>query len=261
VTRVRIDRLLAERGLYGSRSAAATGVLAGEVLVGPGRRRARKPGELVEAGAEVAVQGGPAYVSRGGRKLERALDVLGIDPAGRDCLDAGASTGGFTDCLLQRGAARVTCVDVAYGELAWRLRGDERVTVMERTNARALEPGQLPYAPELIVCDLSFIGLGKVLPALAGCLKPDGDLLALVKPQFELGRNRVGKGGVVRDAADRRDALLGAARDAEAAGLRFRGFAGSGLPGPKGNRETFLWCDRGPDRVSDPERAAWEVEP
>lgn len=261
MTRVRIDRLLAERGLYGSRSAAATGVLAGEVLVGRGRQRARKPGELVAAEAEVAVEGGPAYVSRGGRKLERALELLEVDPTGRDCLDAGASTGGFTDCLLQRGAARVTCVDVAYGELDWRLRGDARVTVMERTNARGLEPEQLPYTPELIVCDLSFIGLGKVLPALARCLRADGELLALVKPQFELGRDRVGKGGVVRDAADRREALIGAAGDAEAAGLRFRGFAGSGLPGPKGNRETFLWCDRGRDRIADPERSAREVEP
>lgn len=229
--------------------------------MGAGRRRARKPGELVESDAEIAVEGPSTYVSRGGRKLEHALEVLGIDPAGRDCLDAGASTGGFTDCLLKRGAARVTCVDVAYGELDWGLRTDERVTVMERTNARHLEPGDLPYPPELIVCDLAFIGLTKVMGALERCLAPGGELLALVKPQFELGPERVGSGGVVRDAADRRDALVAAARAAQGAGLRFCGFAPSGLPGPKGNLETFLWCDRGAGDGPDPDGAAREVEP
>jgi 23S rRNA (cytidine1920-2'-O)/16S rRNA (cytidine1409-2'-O)-methyltransferase len=238
VPRVRLDSLLAERGLFASRSRAAAAVLAGQVHVGPGRARAAKPGQLVAADVELAVDAPPPYVSRGGVKLANALDALGVDVAGRRGLDVGASTGGFTDCLLQRGAAHVVALDVAYGELDWRLRGDERVTVLERVNARGLERGMLPYAPEVIVVDVSFISLVKVLPAVLACAAERFDCLAMVKPQFEAGRGAVGKGGVVRDPAVRREAVLGVAGGVPAAVL---GFASSGLPGPAGNRETFLW--------------------
>src|SRR5207247_7300452 len=164
------------------------------------------------------------------RKLANALAATGLDPVCRRCLDVGASTGGFTDCLLQAGAAHVVALDVAYGELAWRIRGDERVTVMERTNARHLRPDDLPYAPDLIVTDVSFIGLAKVLPAVLACAAPTFDCLALCKPQFEVGRERVGRGGVVREAGDRRDALLAVAGAARRLGASVQGFASSGLP-------------------------------
>jgi 23S rRNA (cytidine1920-2'-O)/16S rRNA (cytidine1409-2'-O)-methyltransferase len=238
---VRLDSLLAERGLFASRTRAASAVLAGQVLLGPGRTRASKPGQLVDADAEVAVHAPPPFVSRGGVKLANALDALGIDPAGRRCMDVGASTGGFTDCLLQRGAAHVIAVDVAYGELDWRLREDPRVTTIERTNARALSPARIPYAPDLIAIDVSFISLRKVLPAVLGCAAERFDCLAMVKPQFEVGRERVGKGGVVRDVAARRDAVAAVALAARSLGAAVLGFAASGLPGPAGNRETFVW--------------------
>jgi 23S rRNA (cytidine1920-2'-O)/16S rRNA (cytidine1409-2'-O)-methyltransferase len=157
----------------------------------------------------------------------------------------GASTGGFTDCLLQAGAAHVVALDVAYGELDWRLRTDDRVTVIERTNARSIAPGDLPYAPDLVVADVSFISLTKVLPAVLACAAERFDALAMVKPQFEVGRARLGKGGVVREAADRRAALVDVATAAERLGASVLGFASSGLPGPKGNRETFLWLAEG----------------
>ena len=184
---------------------------------------------------------GRDYVSRGGVKLANALDALAIDVTGRDCVDVGASTGGFTDCLLQRGASRVIALDVAHGQLDWNLRQDARVHVIERTNAREINPGDLPFEPSLATVDLSFISLVKVLPAVAGSLAAEAELLAMVKPQFELGQKRV-RGGVVRDAADRREALLAVAEAAAELGLAVRGFASSGLPGPKGNRETFLWA-------------------
>src|SRR3954470_24227485 len=193
--RVRLDSLLAERGLFESRTRAAAAVIAGDVLLLPARRRADKPGQLVAADVEVEVAQPPPYVSRGGVKLANALDALAIDVAGRQALDAGASTGGFTDCLLKRGAAHVVAVDVAYGELHWSLRSDPRVTVLERANARALEPAALPYAPDLIVIDVSFISLAKVMPAVLRCAAPRFDCLALVKPQFEAGREYVGRGG------------------------------------------------------------------
>src|SRR5688572_20762276 len=199
MARVRLDSLLAERGLFDSRSRAAAAVIAGDVMLGPGRRRAEKPGQMVAADVEVDVVAPPPYVSRGGVKLANALDTLGLPVAGRSCLDVGASTGGFTDCLLQRGAAHVAAVDVAYGELHWSLREDARVTVLERVNARALQPDALPYRPDLIVLDVSFISLTKVLPAVLGCAAARFDALAMVKPQFEVGRDRVGKGGVVHD--------------------------------------------------------------
>jgi 23S rRNA (cytidine1920-2'-O)/16S rRNA (cytidine1409-2'-O)-methyltransferase len=260
--RRRLDALLVERGLFESRSKASAAVLAGEVHVGPGRRRMDKPGALVPEEVEVEVAAAPRYVSRGGIKLEHALARFGVSPLGRLCLDVGASTGGFTDCLLKGGAARVIAVDVAYGELHWKLRQDPRVTVIERTNARILEPGDLPYAPDLITTDLSFIGLAKVLPAVARCAATRFDLLALVKPQFELSPDRVGKGGVVRSADDRLEALVRVGEAARAFGLAVRGYCPSGLPGPAGNRESFIWCtDASRTGIDDLVLAARVAEP
>jgi 23S rRNA (cytidine1920-2'-O)/16S rRNA (cytidine1409-2'-O)-methyltransferase len=203
----------------------------------------------------------PPYVSRGGTKLANALDGFGIDPAGRRALDVGASTGGFTDCLLQRGAAHVVALDVAYGELHWSLRTHPDVTVVERANARALTPEQLPYRPDLVVADVSFISLTKVLPAVLGVTAPRFDALVMVKPQFEVGRERLGKGGVVREPELRRAALASVASAASRAGAGVRGFASSGLPGPKGNQETFLWlCEAGRAGVLDPAGVAAAAE-
>jgi 23S rRNA (cytidine1920-2'-O)/16S rRNA (cytidine1409-2'-O)-methyltransferase len=248
--RRRIDTLLAERGLAVSRTRAAESVRAGRVRIGREGPRATKPGQLVAPDTELLIEDERRYVSRGGLKLENALEKLGIDVTGRACLDVGASTGGFTDCLLQRGAERVISVDVGYGQLDWGLRNDPRVTVMDRVNARDLRPDDLPYRPHLATIDVSFISLGKVLPAVADCLVESGQILALVKPQFELGRGRV-RGGVVRSPEERREALLKVARAGADAGLAVRGFASSGLPGPKGNLETFMWCGGGGERVQD----------
>ena len=239
--RVRLDSLLADRGLFPSRTRAAAAVIAGHVHVGPGRARASKPGQLVADDVELDVDAPPPYVSRGGVKLANALDALEVPVSGRRALDVGASTGGFTDCLLQRGAAHVVALDVAYGELDWRVRSDERVTVLERVNARALEPRMLPYAPELIVIDVSFISLRKVLGAVLACAADRYDCLAMVKPQFEVGRERVGKGGVVRDPALRQEAVDAVADFGRSLGAQVRGTAPSGLPGPAGNEETFVW--------------------
>jgi 23S rRNA (cytidine1920-2'-O)/16S rRNA (cytidine1409-2'-O)-methyltransferase len=260
VTKARIDAVLTERGLFPSRSAAAGAVRAGEVRVGADGPVALRPSQLVEPDSDFVVDEGPRFVSRGGIKLDNALQALGIDVAGRDCLDVGASTGGFTDCLLQRGAARVVALDVAYGQLDLRMREDPRVTVIERLNARQLSPADLPFAPDFATVDVSFISLSKVLPAVAACLAPGGEALAMVKPQFELGRERVQK-GVVRDAGDRREAILAVAHAAEGIGLPVRGFAYSGLPGPKGNRETFVLCGGEGESVADLEAAIFEVEP
>jgi 23S rRNA (cytidine1920-2'-O)/16S rRNA (cytidine1409-2'-O)-methyltransferase len=249
--------------MFPSRSAAAASVLAGDVLLLPDRRRAEKPGQMVSDEVEIEVLKGPPFVSRGGVKLRNALDFFRIDVSGLRALDVGASTGGFTDCLLQAGAAHVVAVDVAYGELDWRLRTDSRVTVIERCNARSLSMAQLPYAPDLIVIDVSFISLAKVLPAVLGCAAERFDCLALIKPQFEVGRSFVGKGGVVRDAEHRRRALVEVAQDARGMGCSVLGFASSGLPGPKGNLETFVWLAEGARSggLVDLEMAAREVEP
>jgi 23S rRNA (cytidine1920-2'-O)/16S rRNA (cytidine1409-2'-O)-methyltransferase len=264
MSKSRLDSLLAERGLFESRSRAAAAVMAGKVRLGGNGRRAEKPGQMVADDVAVAVDAGSEYVSRGGVKLANALDAFGLDVAGRRCLDVGASTGGFTDCLLQRGAEHVVAFDVAYGELHWKLRGDPRVTVVERSNARALDPESLPYRPDLIVIDVSFISLTKVLaPVLAAADTGGFDCLALVKPQFELGRERVGKGGVVRSASDRREALAGVGEFVVTTmGLSVLGFASSGLPGPAGNRESFVWVGPGgaPGAGTDVEAAAAEVE-
>jgi 23S rRNA (cytidine1920-2'-O)/16S rRNA (cytidine1409-2'-O)-methyltransferase len=255
VAKVRLDSLLAERGLFESRSRAAAAVMAGEVQVAS--RLASKPSQLVDPGVDLVVAEAPAYVSRGGVKLANALDALELPVEGRSCLDVGASTGGFTDCLLQRAAARVVALDVAYGELDYRLRNDARVTVIERTNARSVE--SLPFPPSLIVIDVSFISLTKVLPAVVALAAPEFDCLAMVKPQFEVGRERVGKGGVVRDPALRRDAVGGVAACAVALGCSVQGFAPSGLPGPKGNLETFVWLAEGARPVGDWKSALAEV--
>ncbi|RKQ86956.1 23S rRNA (cytidine1920-2'-O)/16S rRNA (cytidine1409-2'-O)-methyltransferase [Solirubrobacter pauli] len=238
VPRVRLDSLLAERGLFESRTRAAAAIIAGDVHIGPGRRRAEKPGQLVDSEVELEVSGPPPFVSRGGVKLANALDTLGLDPKERNALDVGASTGGFTDCLLQRGATRVIALDVAYGELDWRIREDERVTVIERTNARSITSDDLPYAPDLVVIDVSFISLTKVLPAVLGTTAPSFDCLAMVKPQFEVGKERLGKGGVVRDLELRREAVRTVAASVDVAVM---GSAPSALAGPSGNKETFLW--------------------
>src|SRR6201996_8688481 len=239
--KARIDAVLAERGLFPSRSAAAGAVRAGEVRVGTDGPVALRPSQLVEPEAEFVLEAKQRFVSRGGIKLENALDELGIELGGRDCLDVGASTGGFTDCMLQRGAARIAAVDVAYGQIDARLRKDRRVIVVERQNARAMGPADLPFLASLATIDVSFIGLTKVLPAVASCLLPGGEVLAMVKPQFELEKGRVGR-GVVRDPADRQEAVLKGALAAGEIGLPVRGIASSGLAGPKGNRETFVWC-------------------
>ena len=263
VRRVRLDTLLVERGHFESRSRAAAAVMAGGVRLGTGGERADKAGRLVPEDVAVALDAPPPYVSRGGIKLENALGALGLDPAGRRCLDVGASTGGFTDCLLAHGAAHVVALDVGYGELHWRLRGDSRVTVLERVNARELVQAALPYRPDLVVMDVSFISLSRVLGPVLATAAPAFDCLALVKPQFEVGRGRVGRGGVVHSSADRRDALVGVGRVARALGHALVGYASSGLPGPAGNRETFAWiAEAGREgAVEDVEAAAMAAEP
>jgi 23S rRNA (cytidine1920-2'-O)/16S rRNA (cytidine1409-2'-O)-methyltransferase len=239
-SKMRLDALLTQRGLFETRTRAAASVLAGEVRIGDHGARATKPGTLVATDVALSVDEVPRYVSRGGIKLANALASSGVEVAGRSCLDIGASTGGFTDCLLQFGAAAVVALDVAYGELSWKLRSDPRVSVIERFNARALRPEALPYAPELIVADVSFISLRLLLGPLLACAAPRFDALLMVKPQFEVGRGLVGRGGVVRDGELRRGAMVAVAAAAAELGAAVRGFFGSGLPGPKGNIETFV---------------------
>ena len=260
--KMRLDALLAQRGLFESRTRAAASVLAGEVRIGSVGERATKPGALVATDLEVHVDEAPRFVSRGGIKLANALAASGLEVDGRQCLDVGASTGGFTDCLLQAGAAAVTALDVAYGELSWRLRGDPRVTVIERFNARELHHGALPYPPDLIVADVSFISLRLLLGPMLACAAARFDALLLVKPQFEAGREAVGRGGVVRDGALRRGAMVDVARAAAALGASVRGFFPSGLPGPKGNIETFVClAEGGRGGVEDLEALALEADP
>jgi 23S rRNA (cytidine1920-2'-O)/16S rRNA (cytidine1409-2'-O)-methyltransferase len=237
-------------------------VESGTVLVGDPGEPARKPGQRVRADVSIEVTGEPQLASRGGEKLAAALDALAVEPAGRRCLDVGASTGGFTDVLLRRGARHVVALDVASGELHPRLSDDPRVTVVDRSNAREVVPDKLPYRPDLLVADVSFISLTKVLPSVLACAAQEFDCLALVKPQFEVGRERLGKGGVVRDAADRRAALVDVGGAARELGCAVLGFASSELPGPAGNRESFIWLAplaRG--GVDDMEAAARQVEP
>jgi len=231
----RLDVLLVERGLAESRAQAQALVLAGRV---PGYTKA---GSQIEDSAELEVAPGPRFVSRGGEKLAHALETFGIDVGGEDCLDVGASTGGFTDCLLQAGAAHVCALDVGYGQLHPRVRDDPRVTVMERTNVRDLDCAKLPFAPRFVVCDVSFIGLAKALPPALACAAPGWRALVLVKPQFEAGRAEVGKGGVVRDPDVHKRVVGEVAAQATGWGAHVEGVTDSGLPGPKGNREFFLY--------------------
>jgi 23S rRNA (cytidine1920-2'-O)/16S rRNA (cytidine1409-2'-O)-methyltransferase len=231
----RLDVLLVERGLAESRSQAQALVLAGLV------KGHAKAGEQVDASADLEVERPPRFVSRGGEKLAGALAELEIDVTGESCLDVGASTGGFTDCLLQAGAARVCALDVGYGQLHPRLRDDPRVTVLEQTNVRDLRCDDLPFPPTFVTCDVSFIGLGKALPPALACAAPDWRALVLVKPQFEAGPADVGKGGVVRDPEVRRRVLDEVTVQVPAWGGRVLGVTDSALPGPKGNRELFLY--------------------
>ena len=228
----RLDVLLVERGLAESRAQAQALVLAGLV---PGHAKA---GEQVDEAADLSVEPGPRFVSRGGEKLAHGLEAFGVDPGGRDCLDVGASTGGFTDVLLQRGAARVIALDVGYGQLHPRLRADPRVTVLERVNARALE--ELPFAPGLVVCDVSFISVRTALPPALRLAAPGWEAVVLVKPQFEAGKGEVGKGGVVTSRETRTRVTREVAEAALGWDGKTVGVVDSGLPGPKGNRELFL---------------------
>jgi 23S rRNA (cytidine1920-2'-O)/16S rRNA (cytidine1409-2'-O)-methyltransferase len=237
--RERLDERVVREGLAPTRAQAQALILAGRVLVDDAP--AEKAGQAVAPDARVRLRGeGRRFVSRGGEKLAGALADLGIDPDGKVCLDLGASTGGFVDCLLQHGAAQVVAVDVGYGQLDLRLRDDPRVRLLERTNARYLDPTDVPEPIELVTVDVSFISATLLLARLVE-IAPTAELLVLVKPQFEVGRERVGKGGVVRDDADRAAAVLRVREAAEALGYTLRGEAESRLPGPKGNREVFLW--------------------
>jgi 23S rRNA (cytidine1920-2'-O)/16S rRNA (cytidine1409-2'-O)-methyltransferase len=245
--RTRLDAELVRRGLARSREQAAELIAAGRVEVRG--TAASKPAAMVDPAEPVRVRddGAPAYVSRGGHKLAGALAAFGpagLLVAGKRCLDAGASTGGFTDVLLRSGAREVVAVDVGYGQLAWVLQTDPRVRVLDRSNVRTLTPDAIGGPVELAVADLSFISLRLVLPALADCLTPDGDLVPMVKPQFEVGREGVGSGGVVRDPALRMSAVRGVAEAAAALGFGVAGLARSPLPGPSGNVEFFVWLRR-----------------
>jgi len=238
----RIDTLLVSRGSFDSRGKAQRAIMAGEVIVGG--HRVDKPGTQVPSDAEIIVKAGLRYVSRGGLKLEAALDTFGIDATGAVCLDIGASTGGFTDCLLQRGAVRVYAFDVGHSQLDWKIRSDPRVIVRERFNARHLTPADLPEQPSICVIDVSFISLSLILPPAFEVLTPTGVILALIKPQFELGKNEVGRGGIVRDPAAH-EAAVGKIRDfvTGSAGRKWEGFIESPILGGAGNKE-FLACLR-----------------
>ena len=238
MARVRIDRLLVDRGLVESREQAARHIMAGEVLVDG--KRVDKVGALVAPGVAVGLSGRAPFVSRGGEKLAHALGAFQVKVAGRVCMDVGASTGGFTDCLLQRGATRVFAVDVGTAQLDVKLRKDLRVVVIEQTNARALDPRIFGEQPTLATVDVSFISLEKILPSVFGVLAPRGEVVALIKPQFEVGREHVGKGGVVREPVLHRAAVARLARYAVLRGWHVLGVTASPLRGPKGNREFFL---------------------
>ncbi len=246
--RERLDQALFRRGLLPSRAAAAGAILAGAVQVDG--RPARKPGQAVDPDSEIRVAAGPApFASRAGGKLAAALDRFGLDPAGLVCLDAGASTGGFTDCLLRRGAARVYAVDVGYGQLAWRLRTDPRVVVRERLNARHLTEADVPEEVDLATADLSFISFAKVLPALGARVRRGGpcdSIAALWKPQFEAGPRQVGRGGIVRDPDVHRDVLRRLGAECAALGWNVHALVPAAVRGTDGNREFMAWLRRAP---------------
>jgi 23S rRNA (cytidine1920-2'-O)/16S rRNA (cytidine1409-2'-O)-methyltransferase len=238
--RERLDKLLVDRGLVRSREEAQGLILAGAVLVD--EVPVTKVGSRIDSTAAIRLKRKSSdYVSRGGIKLEGALRDLRIDVAGKIVLDIGASTGGFSDCLLKHGARRIYAVDVGYGQLAWKLRQDPRVIVLEKQNIRYLEPSRLPEQPDFATIDVSFISLRLVLPPVKRLLTPGGEILALIKPQFEVGKGKVGKGGVVRDAEDHRRVIEELKAAAEEMGLVTKGIAESCLLGPKGNKEFFIW--------------------
>jgi 23S rRNA (cytidine1920-2'-O)/16S rRNA (cytidine1409-2'-O)-methyltransferase len=240
--RHRIDALLVEGGHFTSRERARAAILAGEVRADG--EPISKAGALVDDGAHIEVAERRRYVSRGGDKLEGALKTFGLDVSGCRAIDVGASTGGFTDCLLGKGAASVVAVDVGYGQLAWSLRNDERVTVVERTNIRHADPMALGAPFDLVVVDVSFISLRTVLPHLLDLMSSEAELLALVKPQFEIGKNRVGKRGVVRDPGDHSEVLKRVLEAVLEHGLHVRGVTFSPISGPNGNIEFWLWASR-----------------
>ena len=242
MTRRRADVVLVDRGLFPSRQKARAAILAGDVRVDG--EPVTKAGTSIDTDAEIEVAEGPAYVSRGGDKLAGALEDFGLDPEGVRALDVGASTGGFTDCLLAHGAVAVTAVDVGYDQLAWSLRNDPRVEVHERPNLRGAEPEELGAPFDLIVIDVSFIGLAKVLPRITLMSAEHGEVLALVKPQFEAGPERVGRGGVVRDAVVHEDVVASVCAEAQGLGWVVRGLAFSRLKGPKGNIEFWVRLSR-----------------
>lgn len=250
--RARVDAELVRRGLARSRQQAAE--LIGAGLVSIDGMPAAKPATAVTVTATLTVDeaGGRAWVSRGARKLLGALDTFGLAVAGRRCLDAGASTGGFTEVLIERGAAEVVAVDVGYGQLAWSLRTDPRVAVIERTNVRDASAEMIGGTVDVVVADLSFISLATVLPALTSCAAPGADIVPMVKPQFEVGRRQVGAGGVVHDPQLRGDAVLEVARRADQLGWHTVGVTASPLPGPSGNVEYFLWLRTTPHPAADP---------
>jgi 23S rRNA (cytidine1920-2'-O)/16S rRNA (cytidine1409-2'-O)-methyltransferase len=247
----RLDVEIASRGLVPSREQARAAILAGRVSVDGAV--ITKAGASVTAGSVIEVTGGSQYVSRGGLKLAGALDAFGIDPRGLRALDVGASTGGFTDCLLQRGVDSVTAVDQGYVQLAWQLRNDERVRVLERTNIRTADPGVIGGPFDLVVIDVSFVGLVKVLPAVRPLVADEGSIVALVKPQFEAGKGRVGKKGVVRDAVVHRDVLESVVDAATRDGWIVRRLGWSPITGPEGNIEFWVWLSRvGEPGADDP---------
>ena len=259
MSRLRLDVLMAERGLADSRERAKALIMSGVVYVSG--RREDKPGTQVDPDAELEVRGGSQeYVSRGGYKLEKALDFFGVSPEGKTCLDCGASTGGFTHCLLKRGAEKVYAVDVGYGQLAWEIRNDPRVVVMERTNIRYVTPEQIPEPIELAVIDVSFISLRLVLPAVRPLLREGAELVCLIKPQFEAGREKVGKKGVVRDLETHIEVLESFLQYAAEAGFSVTGMTWSPIKGPEGNIE-FLGClsTQGGTAAPDPAEIAREA--
>ncbi len=250
MTRIRVDAVLVSRGLFPSRERARAAILAGEVRVDG--HIVDKAGTKISQDARIEVASTQRYVSRGGLKLEGALNGFSMSVTGIRAVDIGASTGGFTDCLLQHGAVHVTAVDVGYGQLAWSLRNDPRVDVFERTNIRYVDPEELGAPFDLAVVDVSFIGLRVVLPHVLGLLGEHGTLLALVKPQFEVGKSRVGKRGVVRDPALHEEVLGAVTDELGAAGMKVRGLHWSPVKGPEGNIEFWVWADReGPEAVVD----------
>jgi 23S rRNA (cytidine1920-2'-O)/16S rRNA (cytidine1409-2'-O)-methyltransferase len=255
VSKERIDKLMVERGLAESRAKAQALILAGQVLVR--EQRIDKPGQLIDTSAEIRVKGEPLrYASRGGLKLEAALREFGVSPEGKYCLDVGASTGGFTDCLLQHGAARVWAVDVGHNQMVWRLRKDPRVVSLEGANARDLNPNQFPVQFDLATLDLSFISLTKVLPAVRSCLKERADCIALIKPQFEVGKGEVGKGGIVTDPVKHRRVLGEICQAAARAGMAPLAITPSPILGAEGNREFLIHLVNRSRRSVDLERVS-----